>query len=218
MNNILELKNITYSIKGKDILKNISLSIEKGSFLTISGPSGSGKSTLLKIIASIASPTSGTISYKDKLIDDYQITDYRKEVSYSFQNASLFGETVKENLAFPFEIRGEEFNQQHVMEALKMVQLPESYLDKKVTILSGGEKQRIALIRNIIFLPEILLLDEVTSALDVENRRIIGKAIRQLNKEKGITVLWVTHNEEEIQESDYKIEIINGEIGGMTNE
>ncbi|UJF16310.1 ATP-binding cassette domain-containing protein [Jeotgalibaca sp. MA1X17-3] len=218
MNDILELKNITYSIKGKDILKNISLSIKKGSFLTISGPSGSGKSTLLKIIASMASPTSGTISYKDKLIDDYQMTDYRKEVSYSFQNASLFGETVKENLAFPFEIRGEEFNQQHVMEALKMVQLPESYLDKKVTTLSGGEKQRIALIRNIIFLPEILLLDEVTSALDTENRRIIGQAIRQLNKEKGITVLWVTHNEEEIQESDYKIEIINGEIGGITNE
>lgn len=218
MNHILELEDISYIVKEKEILKNISLSIEKGSFLTISGPSGSGKSTLLKIIASIISPTSGTISYKNKLMDEYEMTDYRKEVSYSFQNASLFGETVKENLAFPFEIRGAKFNQYQVEEALEMVQLPESYLDKEVATLSGGEKQRIALIRNIIFLPEVLLLDEVTSSLDTENRRIIGHAIRQLNKEKETTVLWVTHNEEEIQESDYKIEMVNGEIGGNINE
>ena len=218
MNHLLELKNLSYQVEGKKILNNISLSIEKGAFLTISGPSGSGKSTLLKMIASIISPTTGDIFYKEKSINEYEVTDYRKEVSYSFQNAALFGETVQENLAFPFEIRGEEFDRQQAAHALKIVSLSESYLDKEINTLSGGEKQRVALIRNIMFLPEVLLLDEVTSALDGENRRIIGEAIRKLNKENGITVLWVTHNEEEINESDYKIEIVAGEIGGTVDE
>lgn len=218
MDSILDIKNLSYEVAGKEILKDISLSIEKGVFLTISGPSGSGKSTLLELIASIISPTSGQINYKEKSIYEYEVTDYRKEVSYSFQNAALFGETVEENLAFPFEIRGEEFDRQRVIRALEKVSLSETYLDKKVTTLSGGEKQRVALIRNVIFLPEVLLLDEVTSALDSENRRIIGQTIRKLNKEKGTTILWVTHNEEEIREADYKIEIIDGKMGAISNE
>lgn len=209
---ILQAQKLGLEIEGKTILKDIDLSISKGEFVTITGPSGSGKSTLLQLVASMISPTSGDMLYKGKSINTYEPTAYRKEVSYCFQTATLFGETVTENLAFPYEIRKETFDKDRAIEALGSVGLSADYLDKKVTSLSGGEKQRIALIRNVLFLPEVLLLDEVTSALDAENRKAIGKTIRKLNKEKGVTILWVTHNTEEIAEANRKIDIVDGQV------
>lgn len=212
MHPILLLDQVSYQVADKNILTDISLSVKKGEFLTISGPSGGGKSTFLKLIASMLSPTTGSVFFKGKRLEDYDVTEYRKQVSYSFQNAALFGDTVQENMAFPYEVRGKQIDLSHVSRMLDMVSLSPSYLDKKVSALSGGEKQRIALIRNLLFLPDVLLLDEVTSALDTENRHIIGQAIHHFNKEKGTTVLWVTHNEEEIQQADSKIELVDGKV------
>ena len=211
-NKILQLKQTGLRINGKDILKNINLSIIEGEFLTITGPSGSGKSTLLKLLASMLTPTHGEILYKGRSVQEYEPTDYRKQVSYTFQSAALFGETVEENIAFPYKIRKKEVNKEEAVTALKSFGLSEDYLNKEVNSLSGGEKQRIALIRNILFLPDVLLLDEVTSSLDTENRQIISQAIKKLNKEKNVTVLWITHNTEEIADANRKIEIIDGEI------
>lgn len=211
-NKILQLKQTGFQVDRKPILKNINLSITKGEFLTITGPSGSGKSTLLKLLASMLTPTDGEILYKGKSVQEYEPTDYRRQVSYTFQTAALFGDTVEENLSFPYEIRKKEMEKQEVVDALKSFGLSEDYLTKEVNSLSGGEKQRIALIRNILFLPDVLLLDEVTSSLDTENRQIISQAIKKLNKEKDVTVLWITHNTEEIADADRKIEIVNGGI------
>ncbi|WP_373788101.1 ATP-binding cassette domain-containing protein [Jeotgalibaca porci] len=212
MNSILEVKHLSFSVGEKEILKDISFKIQKGDFLTIKGPSGSGKSTLLKLLAAIMNPSAGEIIYKGKPLSEYEITDYRKEVSYSFQNAALFGTTVADNLMFPYEIRNEPFDRDRAIALLDKVMLSEQYLDQKITELSGGEKQRVALIRNVLFTPEVLLLDEVTSALDAENRKVISEAILRLNRENNITVLWVTHNTDEINDAAKTIEMKAGRL------
>ena len=212
MNSILEVKHLSFSGGEKEILKDISFKIQKGDFLTIKGPSGSGKSTLLKLLAAIMNPSAGEIIYKGKPLSEYEITDYRKEVSYSFQNAALFGTTVADNLMFPYEFRNEPFDRERPIALLDKVMLSEQYLDQKITELSGGEKQRVALIRNVLFTPEVLLLDEVTSALDAENRKVISDAILRLNRENNITVLWVTHNTDEINDAAKTIEMKAGRL------
>ena len=218
MESILEVKHLSFSVGEKEILKDISFKIQKGDFLTIKGPSGSGKSTLLKLLAAIMNPSTGEIIYKGKPLSEYEITDYRKEVSYSFQNAALFGTTVADNLMFPYEIRNEPFDRDRAIALLDKVMLSEQYLDQKITELSGGEKQRVALIRNVLFTPEVLLLDEVTSALDAENRKVISEAILRLNRENNITVLWVTHNTDEINDAAKTIEMKAGRLEVLSHD
>lgn len=218
MDTILEVKKLSFSVGKKEILKDISFKVKKGDFLTIKGLSGSGKSTLLKILAAIMNPSAGEIIYKGKRLSEYEITNYRKEVSYSFQNATLFGTTVADNLMFPYEIRNLPFDRERAVTLLNKVMLSESYLNQKITELSGGEKQRIALIRNVLLMPEVLLLDEVTSALDAENRQVISEAILQLNREDNVTVLWVTHNTDEINKAAKTIEIKEGRLEGLKDE
>ena len=209
---LLTINQLGYEAEGKVILKGLDFSVEEGEFVTITGPSGSGKSTLLKIIASMLSQTSGEILYQNKRVEDYEPTSYRKEVSYCFQTATLFDKTVEDNLVFPYEIRNQTFDKKKALSALNEVGLGEEYLAKSVNTLSGGEKQRVALIRNLLFLPKVILLDEVTSALDSENQEIVRKLIHTLNHEQGVTVLWVTHNPVEIQLSSRIIQLVNGEM------
>ena len=208
---IINLTQLGFEVKGQTILKGIDFFVEKGEFVTITGPSGSGKSTLLKIIATMISPTAGTVEYQGKSLEDYDPIEYRKEVSYCFQTAVLFGQTVQDNLAFPYRIRNEDFDSKKAIDYLNKVGLDEVYLTKNVNDLSGGEKQRIALIRSLLITPEVLLLDEVTSALDAENQQIISRLIQEMNQKEQITVLWVTHNPAEISAANRVIEIINGE-------
>ncbi len=209
---VIQLQDVGYRVENQQILEGISFSIDEGEIVTITGPSGGGKSTLLKLIALIISPTSGTINYKGKDIREYEPTEYRKEVSYFFQNAALFEETVRDNLSFPAKIREEEFNEDRAKKGLEIVQLSEVGLDKPIHELSGGEKQRVALIRNLMYPPKVLLMDEVTSSLDQDNREIILTFIDQMNKEEGVTIMWITHNQEEITASDRIITINDGKL------
>lgn len=208
---IIKLTQLSFKANDNLILNDINLSVEEGEFVTITGPSGSGKSTLLKIMASMISQTAGSIAYQGKRLEEYDPIAYRKEVSYCFQTAVLFGKTVQENLSFPYEIRQEAFNSEKAVAYLMKVGLNKTYLKKNINDLSGGEKQRIALVRNLLITPKVLLLDEVTSALDAENQLIIRHLIREMNQTEGITVLWVTHNADEIAASDRVIQIVNGE-------
>ena len=209
---IIRLENVAFNVSNRDILTNINFSVKEGQIVTITGPSGGGKSTLLKLIGLLNSPTSGTIQYLGKNIFEYEPTEYRKEVSYFFQNAVLFDDTVRDNLAFPAKIREIEFDESRAIEGLKLVQLPSTYLDKPIQELSGGEKQRVALIRNLMFPPKVLLMDEITSSLDKENRDIVVSFIHRLNKEENVTVLWITHNQDEIVASSEIITINDGKL------
>ena len=209
---IMSLEQVSFKVNQQQILKDISFSVQVGDIITVTGPSGGGKSTLLKIMGHLLSPTSGIIQYNGKDINEYEPTEYRKEVSYFFQNAVLFDETVRDNLAFPADIREDTFNEDQAIRGLKTVQLSDTYLDKPIKELSGGEKQRVALIRNLMYPPKVLLMDEVTSSLDAENREIVLSFIRQLNEEENVTILWITHNQEEIEASNKIIRLINGEM------
>jgi len=208
---IFEVKGLSYQVGETKILNNINLDIEKGKYLTVIGPSGSGKSTFMRILASMISATSGEVLFNGKPISGIEPTEYRRKVSYAFQQPTLFGKTIKDNLAFPFEVRNQEFDEEKVISYLKMVNLDETYIDKSVNDVSGGEKQRIAMLRNLIFPPEVLITDEVTTGLDTENKKIVHKMLEEFNK-RGVTILRVTHDESEIEDSVDKISIKNGEI------
>lgn len=191
---ILELQNIAYEHGGKAILEGISLSVAPGDFISIVGPSGSGKSTLLRLCGHLISPTKGTILFDGKPFADHPPTELRKRVAYCFQTPQLFGDTVMQNMLFPYAIRKMKPDTERMRALFARFQMPAEFLDRDTRNLSGGEKQRIALIRCLLFMPQILLLDEVTSSLDADNAQIVEDVIASLNKE-GITVLWVTHDE-----------------------
>lgn len=207
---LLDFRNVSFANDGKTVLRNVSFVVEAGDFISIVGSSGSGKSTLLRLCSYLISPTSGDVFYKGANMTGYSPTELRKSISYCFQLPYLFGSTVKDNLDFPFSIRNIPFNEARVKELFLLFNISTTLLNADVQNLSGGEKQRIALVRTLLFLPEVLLLDEVTSALDAENTRMVEDAISSLNK-GGITVLWITHDPEQSQK--YANKIITLEAG-----
>ncbi len=192
----VSFKHISLTVGDRQILRDISFSVEEGESITIIGPSGSGKSTILKLASSLVSPTEGTISFHGKPIESYAPTEYRQRVAYCFQQPYLFGQTVRGNLAFPFTMRGRSVDTKRIKELFDLFHMNLDLLEKSNTELSGGEMQRICLIRSLLFAPEVLLLDEVTSALDTENTEWVEEGLMQQHKE-GLTLLQVTHNPEQ---------------------
>lgn len=208
---ILKLRNVAYQAGQKQILQNVSFEVDEGAFLTLIGPSGAGKSTILKLIANLINPTSGKIFFREKDIMKIDPLIYRRSVSYCFQQPSLFGEKVADNLSFPYEVRKQAVDRKRLLQLLHEVSLEADYLDKDVTSLSGGEKQRIALIRNLFFLPEVLLLDEVTTGLDEDNKAIVHQLIERVHQQ-GVTIIQVTHDQDEITAAQNIIRIKKGGI------
>ena len=189
---ILELKNVNYEDRDQKVLDNINLHIESGDFVLLVGPSGSGKSSLLKIINNLHSVSQGQVIFAGDNINDINPIELRRRISYCLQTPIFFGDRVKDDMDFVFETRGIKPDESRIKEVLALFKLDESYLSKQVINLSGGEKQRLSLVRSLLFMPEILLLDEVTSALDEDNAIILEEAIKDLN-EKGLTVIWISH-------------------------
>jgi len=199
---MLNVADVGYRVGETTILKSVSFTLSPGEFRLITGPSGCGKSTLLKIIASLLSPTSGTLFFEGKDIATLSPEAYRQQVSYSVQTPTLFGDTVYDNLIFPWQIRSKTPDPERLSADLERFGLPGDTLTKSVSELSGGEKQRVSLIRNLQFLPRVLLLDEITSALDEVNKRNVNDIIHRYAKEQNIAVLWVTHDASEIEHAD----------------
>lgn len=199
---LLLLDDIHYQIGEQVILDSVSFGLNQGEFKLITGPSGCGKSTLLKIVSSLIDPTRGHIIFAGKPITDISPEEYRQQVSYCFQTPALFGDSVYDNIALPYQIRKQKPDEQKMRSDLARFGLPENMLKKSVNELSGGEKQRISLIRNLQFMPKVLLLDEITSALDEDNKRNVNEIIHQLVVQQGVAVLWVTHDKDEITHAD----------------
>ncbi len=212
---LLEFQNVCFIKDNKTILKNITISINQGDYISIMGSSGSGKSTFLKLCCHLISPTEGAITYKNKSIMEYNPIELRKNIAYCFQTPYLFGDTVIDNISFPYYIRGIKADFQRVEELFLLFNLDKQYLRKDIKNLSGGEKQRIALIRALLFKPEMLLLDEATSALDADNALIVEDVMQSLNR-GGTTIIWVTHNPEQSKRNANKILTIeSGEIKSL---
>ncbi|HBZ15443.1 MAG TPA: iron ABC transporter ATP-binding protein FetA [Pantoea sp.] len=198
---LLDVQGVSFAMQGQTLLAPISLQLHPGELLLLTGPSGSGKSTLLKILASLVAPTAGQIFFESRDIVTLKPERYRQQVSYCFQTPVLFGDTVYDNLALPWQIRQQKPQREQLVASLASVHLTADMLDKKIEQLSGGEKQRVGLLRNLQFMPQVLLLDEVTSALDEENKAAINHLIDGLIRENNLAVMWISHDVQEISQA-----------------
>ncbi len=192
------MSEIEWKTVGNERISNVSFSIDKGQLVTIIGPSGAGKSSMLKLMNRLEDPDEGTIYYRGKALTDYPIKELRKKIGMAFQAAALFDGTVEDNLAYGPKLHGVEWTKKWGEELLEAVQLPKDFIHKPVEELSGGEQQRVALARTLANEPDVLLLDEVTSALDLRNVDLVEELIKQL-QQQGKTILMVTHDVEQAE-------------------
>lgn len=220
MTAMIKVDHLDIASDQQRIIQDLSFEIQKGEFVSITGPSGSGKSTVLKYLAQLLDPrlkVSGDYQLMGKAVSEYTPVELRQHVAYFFQTPSLFGETVRDNLAFPYEIRHQAFDQKRAEQLLQEVDLSASFLNKSITSLSGGERQRVALVRNLMFPAEVLLLDEISSALDYATRQIIWRMLNQYRQDHEATILMISHMDEEHEMTDRKIEITKLQEGGDLN-
>lgn len=208
---VFTVESLGFSDKGQTILQAIDFSVQEGERLTLVGPSGSGKSSILKLLGGLISPSQGQVLYQGSNLADLDMPLYRQEVSYCFQQPVLFGKTVADNLAFPFEVRQLAFDHQRAVQALRRVNLSETFLNKNITDLSGGEKQRVALVRNLLFEPKVLLLDEITVGLDAGTKEVVHDLIDESHA-SGKTIIEVTHDATEIAAAEKVLQIEGGRL------
>lgn len=220
----IQIENLNFSYEDESrkmaVLKNINLSIEKGSFVAVLGHNGSGKSTLAKLLNLMLIPDSGRIlidgvDITDENLDEDMLYEIRRRIGMVFQNPDnqLVATVVEEDIAFGPENLGVEPKEirRRVDEAMKMLGISE-YAKHSPAKLSGGQKQRVAIAGVIAMMPECIVFDEATAMLDPEGRSEVMNAITMLNREKGITVLHITHNMEEAVLADRVVVIHDGEI------
>ena len=194
---LLEVRAVAKRFGTRDVLKNISLNIASGEFLTLLGESGSGKTTLLRLIAGFEQPAAGEIWMSGERLDT--LPPYKRRVNTVFQNYALFPHLdVRDNVAYGLRVQGAPKNEipRRVGEALNMVKMTE-FAGARPSRLSGGQQQRVALARALVNRPQLLLLDEPLSALDANLRKQMQSELKSLQREIGITFLFVTHDQEE---------------------
>ncbi len=194
---IIEIKNVSKSFSGKDVLKDINLYINQGEFLTLLGPSGCGKTTLLRMIAGFLKPDEGSILLDGKDLEG--TSPYERPLNTVFQRYALFPHLdVYDNIAFGLKLKKvpQEEIDKRVRRVLKLVAMSD-YEDRDVETLSGGQQQRIAIARAIVNQPKVLLLDEPLAALDLKMRKDMQIELKEMHKQLGITFIYVTHDQEE---------------------
>ncbi|MCE4987283.1 ABC transporter ATP-binding protein [Staphylococcus haemolyticus] len=213
MEPLLSFKGVTKGFDDVTILNKMDLEIESGHFYTLLGPSGCGKTTILKLIAGFEQPDDGDIIYLNKSIGDLPAN--KRKVNTVFQDYALFPHlNVYDNIAFGLKLKKhyKKDIDKKVMDALKLVKLS-GYEQRNINEMSGGQKQRVVIARAIVNEPEILLLDESLSALDLKLRTEMQYELRELQKRLGITFIFVTHDQEEaLALSDYIFVMKDGKI------
>jgi spermidine/putrescine ABC transporter ATP-binding subunit len=210
---LLSIRNIAKTFGRNVVLRDVSLEIAEGEFLTILGESGSGKTTLLRIIAGFETANSGELWMGAERLD--QQPPYRRRVNTVFQNYALFPHlTVEQNVAYGLRVarRPDAEIEQRVTEALEKVKMT-THAKKKPSKISGGQQQRVALARALVNRPRLLLLDEPLSALDANLRRQMQVELKSLQREVGIAFVFVTHDQEEAMVMSDRIALLrSGEL------
>src|ERR1700722_8377663 len=207
---LLEVRAVSKQFGVATVLKNMSLQIAAGEFLTLLGESGSGKTTLLRLIAGFEATTSGEIWMSGQRLDT--LPPYRRPVNTVFQHYALFPHlNVRENVAYGLRVKNTAAAEmaRRVEEALRMVKMHDFTLARPAK-LSGGQQQRVALARALVNRPQLLLLDEPLSALDANLRKQMQSELKSLQREIGITFLFVTHDQEEAMALSDRIALLRG--------
>ncbi|WP_019120970.1 ABC transporter ATP-binding protein [Brevibacillus massiliensis] len=212
----LSIRNLGKAFNGNQVVEDVNIELDKGSFLSLLGPSGCGKTTTLRMIAGFIAPDTGHIEIDGKPINNLPI--YKRNIGMVFQNYALFPHmTVEENIAYGLEQRKMPRDQikREVAEALEMVRL-KGFERRKPKELSGGQQQRVALARALVIKPSLLLLDESLSALDKRLRVEMQVELRDIQCKVGITTIFVTHDQEEAMTmSDQIVVMKDGKIMQM---
>ena len=210
---LLDIRGIAKRFGRAEVLKNISLQIAGGEFLTLLGESGSGKTTLLRLIAGFEPPTSGEIWMAGERLDS--LPPHKRRVNTVFQNYALFPHlNVHENVAYGLRVKSTPKNEiaDRVADAVRMVKMTD-FAEARPATLSGGQQQRIALARALINRPQLLLLDEPLSALDANLRKQMQSELKSLQREIGIAFLFVTHDQDEAMALSDRIALLrNGAL------
>ncbi len=218
MRKLISFKNIVKEFDGQLVLKGINLDIHENEFVTLLGPSGCGKTTLLRILGGFIEQTEGNVYFDG--IEISSIPPYKREINTIFQRYALFPHmNVYDNIAFGLRIKkqSKEVIDQKVKRMLTLVGLV-GYEKRAVTLLSGGQQQRVAIARALINEPMVLLLDEPLGALDLKLRKEMQVELKKIQKEVGITFIYVTHDQEEALTMSDTIVVINeGEIQQIGN-
>ncbi|MDD2496237.1 MAG: ABC transporter ATP-binding protein, partial [Tissierellia bacterium] len=206
---IIELHDITKKFEGELVLDDINLSVRENEFLTLLGPSGCGKTTTLRIIGGFETPTSGEVYFDGHLMND--IPPFKRQLNTVFQKYALFPHlNVFENIAFGLRIKkmDERLIESKVAKMLELFNL-KNYGKRKIDQLSGGQQQRIAIARALVNEPNVLLLDEPLGALDLKLRKEMQNELKAMQKQLGITFVYVTHDQEEALTMSDTIVVMN---------
>lgn len=219
---MIEYKNVALRYTEKDVLRDVNLQIEDGEFMVLVGPSGSGKTTMIKMINRLLEPTDGNIYMDGKRIKDYDERELRLSTGYVLQAIALFPNlTVAENIALIPEMKGwtkEEIAQKTEELLAKVGLLVAEYGHRLPSELSGGEQQRVGIVRAMIGQPKILLMDEPFSALDAISRKQLQVLTKELHNEFGMTTIFVTHDTDEALKLADRIAVLqDGEIRQVAN-
>ena len=204
----INIENVTKRYGNHTVIPNLSLNIKNGEFFTLLGPSGCGKTTILRMISGFNSIEAGIIKFDDKIIND--IPAYKRNIGMVFQNYAIFPHmTVRENIEYGLKLRKESKQdiKNKVDKILNIVKI-EEYQNKLPEILSGGQQQRVALARAIVISPSVLIMDEPLSNLDAKLRIEMRNVIKDIQKQIGITTVYVTHDQEEALAISDRIAII----------
>jgi iron(III) transport system ATP-binding protein len=209
MSTAIEFKNIVKKYDDNTVIPKLSLKVRNGEFFTLLGPSGCGKTTLLRMVAGFNSIEEGEISFNSKVIND--IPAHKRNIGMVFQSYAIFPHmTVSQNVEYGLKLRklNKEELKKKLDNILKVVKIDE-YKDRLPDKLSGGQQQRVALARAIVIHPDVLLMDEPLSNLDAKLRIEMRSAIREVQKNVGITTVYVTHDQEEALAISDRIAVMN---------
>ena len=213
MSKLIELKGVSKSFDGERVLDGIDLYIRNQEFITLLGPSGCGKTTTLRLINGFEMPDEGQILYNGKPMTD--LPPHKRPVNTVFQRYALFPHlNVHDNIAFALKLRKvpQDIIEEKVREMLQLVSL-KGFGEKNVNLLSGGQQQRVAIARALINSPQVLLLDEPLGALDLKLRKDMQNELKNIQRQTGITFVYVTHDQEEaLSMSDTIVVMENGKI------
>ncbi|MEG0472443.1 MAG: phosphate ABC transporter ATP-binding protein [Solibacillus sp.] len=192
--------DVSFEINQTKLLKNITGSFYKGQITTLIGPSGAGKTTLLKLCNGLISASNGQIKIDQEPIESIEPTALRRRIGIALQSAPILKASVYENLALPRKLQEQQLSKEEALSFLQAVGLGETFLMREAADLSGGQKQKLSIARTLVNQSEILLLDEITSALDPKSVREIEELVVQLNENYGVTIIWITHNIEQAKQ------------------